>query len=471
MIPEIAILGHPNEGKSAVLSTLAEDDSVRVSPVPGETRRCRVFPVKIDGQEVLRLTDTPGFQHPTEILRELTSYRGTGDQMLRKIRSYTARHPHLQHEYELLGPVERGAGIIYVADGARPVQSVDRAEMEILRLTGRPRLALLNCKQDQDQYLADWKDEFRKQFNASRVFNAHRANYQERIALLQSLQAIDQDWQPLLAEIISSFQHDWLKRTRNCARIMAQMLSAALTLELTVTIDSEEDSHPHEQLLFDRYSADIRGIEQQAQEQIRACFKHNIFNLELPDYTILKEDLLANKTWRLLGLNQRQLAVIGALGGATIGAGIDFATIGHSLGFFTLAGTVGGALGSIISRKKGAKMPTLMGLRLSGSTLRIGPAVNISLMFVLINRALLYYQYTINWAHGRRTSGAHDLVPGSHKLHSFTSTWPQEKLAICHSFFKKSAAYHAGDRAAGKDFEALIFKTLTEISDDTPRLT
>ena len=36
-VPEFAIIGHSNEGKSSVLSTLAEDDSVRVSPIPGET--------------------------------------------------------------------------------------------------------------------------------------------------------------------------------------------------------------------------------------------------------------------------------------------------------------------------------------------------------------------------------------------------------------------------------------------------
>ena len=60
MIPEFAILGHPNEGKSSVLSTLAEDDSVRVSPVPGETRECRTFPVIVDGREVLRFDPATG---------------------------------------------------------------------------------------------------------------------------------------------------------------------------------------------------------------------------------------------------------------------------------------------------------------------------------------------------------------------------------------------------------------------------
>jgi GTP-binding protein EngB required for normal cell division len=75
-IPEFAIVGHPNEGKSSVLSTLAEDDSVRVSATPGETVVCQTFPVVIDGQEIIRFVDTPGFQHPREILHQLQESRG-----------------------------------------------------------------------------------------------------------------------------------------------------------------------------------------------------------------------------------------------------------------------------------------------------------------------------------------------------------------------------------------------------------
>ena len=35
VLPEFAVLGHPNEGKSSVVSTLTEDDRIKVSPVPG----------------------------------------------------------------------------------------------------------------------------------------------------------------------------------------------------------------------------------------------------------------------------------------------------------------------------------------------------------------------------------------------------------------------------------------------------
>lgn len=161
MIPEFAIIGHPNEGKSSVLSTLAEDDSVRISPTPGETTECRIFPVTIDAQEILRFTDTPGFQNPARVLSELRKRRESINP-LREFREFASSIPELHDDWELLGPLERGAGIIYVVDGSRPVRSVDRMEMEILRLTGKPRMAIINCKSDDDEHLEGWKSEFRK---------------------------------------------------------------------------------------------------------------------------------------------------------------------------------------------------------------------------------------------------------------------------------------------------------------------
>ena len=81
-VPEFAVVGHPNEGKSSVLSTLAEDDSVRVSPFPGETRACRRFPVIIDGLEIIAFIDTPGFQNPRRTLLWMQEYQGPDEQML-----------------------------------------------------------------------------------------------------------------------------------------------------------------------------------------------------------------------------------------------------------------------------------------------------------------------------------------------------------------------------------------------------
>lgn len=464
--PEIAILGHPNEGKSSVLSTLAEDDSVRISATPGETTECRTFPVVIDGREVLRFTDTPGFQNPSRVVAEMRKISQMSGDAVTKFREMFADTIELHDDVELMLPVERGAGIIYVVDGSRPVRNVDRAEMEILRLTGRPRMAIINCKDDDFSQLDDWKNEFRKNFNTNRVFNAHRATYAERILLLEALKSIDQDWHPTLDRVVRAFKADWAARNETTADILLELLTECLQYTIVTPLKDDSDVKELQQQLAHSYRITIEEKEQKAHEKIRALFKHNIFKYQLPPNSMLHEDLFSEKTWNLLGLSKKQVAIAGAIGGAVVGAKIDIITAGLSFGVFTGIGSAAGAFGAMIGGKKLSSTRNILGLKLGGEELKVGPATNMSLQLILLNRAFLFYQHTINWAHGRRDYSTTLPVPASNSgAGGFTGKWSAEQLRICKSFF--SAATNDNDAAlkeSGEKLAGLINKTLTEIS-------
>jgi hypothetical protein len=467
MTPEFAILGHPNEGKSSVLSTLAEDDSVRVSPTPGETTECRTFPVIIDGREVLRFTDTPGFQNPGRVLSELKKRAENEANPLKTFREFAATIPELHDDCELLGPVERGAGIIYVVDGSRPVRNVDRAEMEILRLTGKPRLAIINCKEDDNIYLPAWKTEFRKNFNSHRLFNAHRATYAERILLLETLKSIDQDWHQVLSEVVSAFKKDWEARNNTTADIITSLLTDSLSLQLTGDISSEGQADRCREKLFARYSETISRMEKDAHQRIRNLFKHNIFRYDLPPHSVLNKDLFDERTWQLMGLTRQQVIIAGGLGGAAIGAGLDVAPLGHGLGMFTAMGTLAGALGALFGGETFSDKATFMGIPLGGKRVQVGPAKSIDLLFILLNRSLLHYQHTINWAHGRRDyEKADQPLLRSDSPQGFTKNWSAGNIKICHDFFKvvRDEKGENGRRAVEK-FRQLLLTTMQEISE------
>jgi hypothetical protein len=467
MTPEFAILGHPNEGKSSVLSTLAEDDSVRVSATPGETVECRTFPVVIDGREVLRFTDTPGFQNPGRVLSELKKRTENEKDPLKTFREYAKTIPELHDDCELLGPVERGAGIIYVVDGSRPVRNVDRAEMEILRLTGKPRMAVINCKEDDNEHLQAWKNEFRKNFNSNRVFNAHRATYAERILLLETLKSIDQDWHQVLSEVISAFKKDWATRNNATADIITSLLTDSLSLQVTGDISSEEEADQCRKKLFLRYSDSLSRLEKKAHQRIRNLFKHNIFQYDLPPHSVLHKDLFDERTWQLLGLTRQQIIIAGGLGGAAIGAGLDVAALGHGLGMFTAVGTLAGALGALFGGENLSEKISLLGIPLGGKQIQIGPAKSIDLFFILLNRSLLYYQHTINWAHGRRDyAKENQLAVINDSQQGFTKNWSAGNIKICHDFFKviRDEKGANGQKAVGK-FRQLLLSTMQEISE------
>ena len=436
-VPEYAVIGHPNEGKSAVVSTLAEDDSVKVSPTPGETRKCRTFPVKIDGKEVIRFTDTPGFQCPRRTLKWMETYEGEAREMIGTFISAHKDNADFANECELFMPVKRGAGIIFVVDGSRPIRSNDRMEMEILRLTGCPRMAIINCKEDDEGFLDDWKDAFRRSFNSIRVFNAHNADHRERIALLESLKSIDQDWQLALEKVIVAFKGDWERRSQRIAEIICDLLETCLTYSVARTYSSEAEGKAAVPELQVVYKEGISGIERKAHDRIRKLYKHHIFQVDLPPQSIIGESLFASRTWQVLGLTQGQLAGIAALSGGLIGAGLDIAAHGLTFGLFTAVGSAIG-IGSAYVFGENMARAQIIGLKLGGYRVDIGPNENMNFPYILMDRALLYYGLILNWAHGRRDypEDPRSLIPLKDDRQGFTSSWSMGEKRACQSFFK-----------------------------------
>jgi GTPase Era involved in 16S rRNA processing len=465
MLAEIAIIGHPNEGKSSVLSTLAEDDSVRISPYPGETTVCRSFPVLIDNQEIIRFVDTPGFQNPAKILAKLKTLEGSSEARLQELLNYCRSIDELAEDYELLKPITRGAAIIYVVNGARPIRTVDRDEMEIIRLIGKPRMAVINSKQADDRYLPQWKDELARHFNSIRLFNAHHATYSERIGLLEALKSIDQDWQQIMSEVVETIKKDWDNRTRTTAHIIGSLLTESLSLKMSSEINKRADEQRVSTRLTENYTKRISGLEKSAHAQIRAQFNHNLYDYRLPPYSILHEEIFSEKTWQFLGLSKRQFMLLGGIGGGAIGAGVDVAALGHGLGLFTALGTIGGALGALGTRKNLDYQASLLGIRISGPQVSIGPAGSIALLFVLTNRALHFYKHMANWSHGRRD---HQSPPNSLEETgsvNYTNGWSASELKVAHDFFKTvDRPESEKHQSAAAKLEEILIGSLENIS-------
>ena len=451
VVPEFAIVGHPNEGKSSVVSTLSEDDSVRISSVPGETTECRSFPVLIDGREVIRFIDTPGFQNPRKTLAWMRAWQGDDRKMLTEFLRIHRDDPALHDDCALLTPLAAGAGIIFVVDGSRPLRNMDKAEMEILRLTGRPRMAIINCKDEESRFLADWQNEFRKHFNSIRLFNANKATYSQRIALLNSLKAIDQDLEELIERVIQAFAQDWENRRRQSAALITAMLKESLNYRASAPCPVGTDEEALRAKLRSSYTDFVTKQERTAHQQLRKLFKHNLFNLQLPEQSILQEDLFDATTWKFLGLSDEDLIWAAAMSGAAVGAGMDVLTAGISFGVFM---AIGGAVGAVGAAVKGRDLLTgrrLLGMKLDKQQMQVGPVTNIQLLYILLDRALLYYSHVVSWAHGRRDHAV--AREGEKEKQGYASEWTAEEKKICDRFFR---ALQKDDPLAQEEAEEML---------------
>ena len=187
-LPRFAIVGHPNKGKSSIVATLAEDDSVAISPEPGTTRIARAYPMRLDGVTLYELIDTPGFQRAREMLAWLNAHdRGAGART-DVVREFVEQHDGVERfhdECQLLRPILDGAGILYVVDGSRPYGAEYEPEMEVLRWTGQPRMALINMIGAGD-HVDEWRAALSQFFSIVRVFDAMRSDFDRRIELLRA---------------------------------------------------------------------------------------------------------------------------------------------------------------------------------------------------------------------------------------------------------------------------------------------
>ncbi|SMC59257.1 50S ribosome-binding GTPase [Desulfocicer vacuolatum DSM 3385] len=465
-VPEFAIIGHPNEGKSSVVSTLSEDDTVRIGPFPGETTVCQTFPVVVDGKEIIRFVDTPGFQNPRQTLAWMQRYKGPGHGIVDAFIEAHKDHLDFMDECELLSPIARGAGIIYVVDGSRPLRKVDRIEMEILRLTARPRMAIINAKESDTQYLDAWKMEFRRQFNAIRQFNAHHATYAERLELLESLKRVDQDWQPALNIVIDVFKQEWDHRIEGTARIIMQLIEATLGLTLTGSIKKNKDAQKVRKELEEKHRSKIEAMEKKAHAGIKKCFKHNIFNLTLPPNSILHENLFSQDTWRFLGLKPGEVVLAAGVAGGAAGAALDVAAAGLTFGVFSTIGGLVGAGSAAISGRRMANL-SFKGVKLGRDQIQVGPPSSIQFFYVLLDRALIYFASVINWAHGRRDGdqrGDPDMAGRLKK--GYTAFWSARDKKICKTYFDVITQKKSKQReAAANALHSLLKNKLDQLSD------
>ncbi|MDY0161805.1 GTPase/DUF3482 domain-containing protein [Desulfobotulus sp.] len=453
---EFAVVGHPNEGKSSVVATLVEDDAIRISPWPGETRESRAYPVRAGDTVRLLFSDTPGFQSPKKTLAWIQEHEKqmTGRDLARAFCAAHARDLDFTDECEIFSALARGAGILYVVDAARPVRKTDLAEMEILRLVGLPRMALINPKGGSDS-VEEWKTALRKTFNAVHVFNALTAGFSERVRLLSALKAMDPDVEPILHPVIHELEQDWEKRIRLSAKKIQDLVTAVSTYALKAeAVDAREVEVLSARLTL-RWQEGVRGLEEDCWEQLREIFRHRFF-APSPDLLALVEtDLLSREAFRVFGLSRLQLAAIGGGAGAAVAAGVDIALGGAALGLVTAAGGLAGAAWSYLGTRSG-DVRRVAGIRVSGFEVSAGPVRDARIPWMVLDRSLLLFHALVTRTHAAREG---EKEAGQGLLNVFDN---EERKTL--AAFIKDAAREKRDGDLTQRVEELLVSILRRIS-------
>jgi hypothetical protein len=409
--PKFAIVGHPNKGKSSLVSTLARDPSVQVGPEPGTTIHAREFPMRVGGNLLYTLVDTPGFQRARAALdwmkRQETDAASRRATVERFVHDHE-RDDRFQNECELLRPIIAGAGLIYVVDGAAPYGPEYDAEMEILRWTGQPSLAVINPI-GQARFVDSWRGALDQFFRIVRVLDVLQAPFDQQLDLLRAFGQMQESWRVPVEEAVSALVDNRVRQSADAARVIAELIADSVSHRETRELRKGEDPTRPAAALEESYRGRLRQLEARARRDVEGIYGFDELDREEVHMELLDTDLLSKESWLAFGLKKRDLVVVSAAGGAVAGGVVDVAVLGAS--FLTgtiIGGAIGGAVGYFSSDKLADAK--LLHQPMGGVRLRWGPSRSVQFPFVLLNRALLHHAVVAGRTHAQR--GALKIAPG-----------------------------------------------------------
>ncbi len=390
---EFAVVGHPNKGKSSIVSTLARNDKVQISHQSGTTTKANRVRVETlnAGYELI---DTPGFQRPGKVLAWLKQRAKSADRRADAIAQFIddpdckSKFPD---EVELLTPLVRGAAILYVVDGSRPYGQEYEAEMEILLWTGQPSMALINPIENND-HIQSWSNALAQYFKTVRLFNPMTADFDKQVELLQAFAHLKPEWSETINLVTSDLNQVRNSQQQNSAIILARLLEDMCSYRCTQKVLSKDQANNIQPLLIKNYNQWMLRREEKSMQELMAIYAHYQTELQIADL-MLPPDLFDCEQWYMWGLNKQQLLTVAAVTGAVSGAAIDLAVAGHSF----MLGAIGGGIIGVGSTLLGANKlvdTKIKGLPLGGYEACYGPVNNKNFPYVLIGR-FIYLQHQI----------------------------------------------------------------------------
>ncbi len=408
--PKFVVVGHPNKGKSSIVSTLTLNDSIAISDTPGTTKTSRSFYLKKGDKIYYELIDTPGFQRPRKLLKWLKSHGEVGaierPKLIEKFLKENCEGDEFRDECELLKPIMEGGAIIYVVDASKPYSSEYEAEMEILRYTAKPSLAILNYIGDED-YTNEWDAVLGQYFRIVKSFDPFNSNIAEHIDLLEALSHVDNSHAKEIKEAIEVLKEYNQELKNKIALTIANYIKDSLNYKIVKKLNI---FNKDEEALKKEFKANIVKKERKLFDNIKSLlnFKHSEFTLKSNE---LDYDIFSEKSQEIFGLKKEKLILISTLSSAAVGGAIDFAVGGHSFFLGSLIGAGVGFASAVYGYDEISKIKFI-----GNESVQIGPVEDPNFGFVLLNRAVTYANTLLSTTHANRKAIEIELNSDDTKL-------------------------------------------------------
>ncbi len=423
--PKFVVVGHPNKGKSSIVSTLTLNDTIAISPTPGTTKVARSFYLKKGNKIYYELIDTPGFQRPRKLLKWLKSFGELSaldrPKLIEKFLSEKCSGDEFKDECELLKPIMENGAIIYVVDASKPYSSEYEYEMEILRYTAKPSLAILNYIGNED-YTKEWDAVLGQYFRIVKKFNPLNANLDEHIDLLEALSHVDIEHQKEIKEAIELLKEYNAQLKDEIAALISKYIKEQLQFKIVKSLTIFNNN---EEALKKEFKEKIEAKERKLFDNIK-----RVLNFTKKDFKVdakeLNYNIFSQKSQEIFGLKKEKLVLLSTISLATVGGAIDLAVGGHSFFLGSLIGAGIGFASAMYGYDEISKIKFI-----SSQSVQIGPVEDINFGFILLNRAVTYANALLQTSHANQNEIEIKLNSDDTKLKTL------QKLNTLHKKFKE----------------------------------
>ena len=341
---KLAVVGHTNVGKTSLLRTLTRDvEFGTVSQRPSTTQHVEGARLSVDGEALIELYDTPGFEDAVALYEYIddlpqTNKRLDGPEQIQLFLDSSEARQRFEQEGKVLRQLLKSDAGLYVIDSREPVLAKYRDELAILAMCGKPLLPILNFVNTAEQRESQWREVLaRLGLHAVVRFDTVAPPQDGEQRLYENLSLIMDSQRPRLQRLIE-YNHTQAQLRRKAAyRLIAELL---------IDVSACRRSVPPEQLneAVQNLHNDVRQREQQC---VAALLKQYAFRKDDAHANALPleegrwgDDLFNPATMKQLGVKVGG----GMAAGAATGAGIDLLTGGLSLGVATVMGAAVGGL-------------------------------------------------------------------------------------------------------------------------------
>lgn len=342
----IVVVGHTNAGKTSLLRTLTRNKYFgEVSHRNATTKHVAETSVRIAGQSVLHLYDTPGFEDSIAFrhyIRQFDQFDGR-----KKVLEAFLKSPEATGRFEQQAKVVRVLldkidAIFYVIDSTEEPLPKYLSEIEVLSMCARPVLPILNFVGEAGSHVEEWSEVLAdKGVHIKVVFDAVVPKFGSETLLYSRLGSLLDTHRDQLDELAGALQKEASERKAVAFYAISDLLidSAAFRGEV-----SEKDQEAIAKLAATMQQT-LRVAEQKCVDTLLRIYgfdRSDLVDVELPVTSTKPSDDLFDAD--AIKAASARLG-LGAAIGAALGLGVDIALVGMSLGVGAVAGgAIGGAI-------------------------------------------------------------------------------------------------------------------------------